>query len=278
MRALSIGLPARCRPSWVVQALEVAPSSFSSLTRVVLEPSSTKRWKMWRTSLASAGFGTRRRFSTSYPRGGTPPIHIPLRLLAAILSRMRSPVTSRSNWAKRQQDVQHQPAHRGRGVELLGDRDEGHPVALEHLDHLGEVGEASGQAVDLVDDHDVHLAGLDVRQQAFEGRAVHVAPGVGGVVVVVRDRNPALRALAGDVGMARVALGVDGVVLLVQPLVGGLAGVDGAAQAALQDVAHRRDPFFLAGFFAAAGALSPKNSGPDHRVPVISRAIIERLG
>jgi len=25
-------------------------------------------------------------------------------------------------------------------------------------------------------------------------------------------------------------------------------------------------------------ALSPKNSGPDHRVPVISRAIIERLG
>jgi hypothetical protein len=32
--------------------------------------------------------------------GGTPPIHMPLRLEAAILSRMRSPVTSRSNWAK----------------------------------------------------------------------------------------------------------------------------------------------------------------------------------
>jgi hypothetical protein len=29
-----------------------------------------------------------------------PPIHIPLCLEAAILSRMRSPVTSRSNWAK----------------------------------------------------------------------------------------------------------------------------------------------------------------------------------
>ncbi|KCB28564.1 hypothetical protein L543_3504 [Bordetella hinzii L60] len=26
-----------------------------------------------------------------------------------------------------------------------------------------------------------------------------------------------------------------------------------------------------------ADGLSPKNSGPDHRVPVISRAIIERL-
>ena len=149
-------------------------------------------------------------------------------------------------------------------------------MALEHVHHLGEVGQASGQAVDLVDDHDVHLAGLDVRQQAFEGGAVHVAPGVGGVVVVVGDRNPALGALADDVGVAGIALGIDGVVLLVQPLVGGLACVDGAAQAALQGLAHRLAPFFLAGAFV--GALSPKNSGPDHRVPVISRAIIERLG
>jgi hypothetical protein len=29
-----------------------------------------------------------------------PPIHMPLRLEAAILSRILSPVTSRSNWAK----------------------------------------------------------------------------------------------------------------------------------------------------------------------------------
>src|SRR6185437_3065016 len=32
--------------------------------------------------------------------GTTPPIHIPLRFEAAILSRILSPVTSRSNWAK----------------------------------------------------------------------------------------------------------------------------------------------------------------------------------
>jgi hypothetical protein len=37
---------------------------------------------------------------TSYPSGGTPPIHKPLRFEAAILSRIRSPVTSRSNCAK----------------------------------------------------------------------------------------------------------------------------------------------------------------------------------
>src|ERR1700710_2092376 len=36
----------------------------------------------------------------SYPRGRFPPTHSPLRLEAAILSRIRSEVTSRSNWAK----------------------------------------------------------------------------------------------------------------------------------------------------------------------------------
>src|ERR1700757_1257788 len=37
---------------------------------------------------------------TPYPRGGAPPIHIPFFFEAAILSRMRSPMTSRSNCAK----------------------------------------------------------------------------------------------------------------------------------------------------------------------------------
>ena len=37
---------------------------------------------------------------TSYPKGTGPPIHIPFFLEAAILSQIRSAVTSRSNWAK----------------------------------------------------------------------------------------------------------------------------------------------------------------------------------
>lgn len=44
------------------------------------------------TILASASLITNCRWLTSYPSGGVPPIHIPLALLAAILSRMRSPV------------------------------------------------------------------------------------------------------------------------------------------------------------------------------------------
>src|SRR5437870_1006438 len=41
--------------------------------------------------------------------------------------------------SKRQQDVQGQPPHRGRGIELLGDRDEGHALTIEQLDELGKV-------------------------------------------------------------------------------------------------------------------------------------------
>ena len=65
MCPLSIGLPSRVLPSCVVHAFDVTPSSFSSLTSAVLEPSSTKRWKMCRISLASRSLGTNRRFATS---------------------------------------------------------------------------------------------------------------------------------------------------------------------------------------------------------------------
>ncbi len=55
---------------------------------------------MRRTSVAFVSFTISSRSRTSYLSGSGPPIHIPLALLAAILSRMRSPVTSRSNCAK----------------------------------------------------------------------------------------------------------------------------------------------------------------------------------
>src|SRR5665213_2349308 len=44
---------------------------------------------MSRTVSASARFTTNLRFKTSYPRGGLPPIQMPLRLEAANLSRIR---------------------------------------------------------------------------------------------------------------------------------------------------------------------------------------------
>ena len=57
-----------------------------------------------------------------------------------------------------EQHVERQPPHAGRGVEGLGDRDEGDAVGVEQLDQFGEVGERTGETVDLVDDDDVDPA------------------------------------------------------------------------------------------------------------------------
>src|SRR4051812_16368120 len=55
---------------------------------------------MLRTRSASASLTMILRSLVLYPSGAMPPTHRPLRLEAAILSRMRSEVTSRSNCAK----------------------------------------------------------------------------------------------------------------------------------------------------------------------------------
>src|SRR5260370_21075388 len=59
----------------------------------------------------------------------------------------------------RQQDIERQPPHRGRRIELLGDRDEGHAMTIEQLDELGEVRQRAREPVDPVDDDDLDLSG-----------------------------------------------------------------------------------------------------------------------
>ena len=130
---------------------------------------------------------------------------------------------------ERQEHVQHQPAHRRGGVELLRDGHEGDAVLVKGLHHLGEVEQRPAQPVHLVDDHAVDLARLDVGEQPLQGRTFHVAAGEPAIVVAQRERRPAFADLACDVGLARLALSVEGIELLVQPLFRGLAGVDGAA-------------------------------------------------
>src|SRR4029078_887166 len=103
-----------------------------------------------------------------------PPTHKPFRFEAAILSRMRSEVTSRSNWANESSTLSvSRPIE---GVVLncwvtetketlcwcgdsLGDRDEGDVVLVEQFDQLGKVSQRSGQAIDFVNDNHIDLAG-----------------------------------------------------------------------------------------------------------------------
>src|ERR1700738_4585688 len=103
---------------------------------------------------------------------------------------MRSEVTSRSNW-EGQEHIERQPAHRGRGIELLGDRDKRYALGIEQFDQFGEVCQRSSQTIDLVDDDDVNLPGADVVQQSLQVGPVGRSAGVSAIIVARADQRPA---------------------------------------------------------------------------------------
>jgi hypothetical protein len=70
--------------------------------------------------------------------------------------------------------------------------------------------------------------------------------------------------------MAGITLRIDRVVFLIETFLAGFSGIDRAPLAPFEYLAHFD---FLAGW----GAFSPKNNGPDQRVPVISRAITDSV-
>ena len=172
---------------------------------------------------------------------------------------------------KRQQDVERQPPHRGGGIELLGHRDERHAVLVEQFDQLGEVRQRAGQAIDLVDDDDVDLPGPHVLKQPLQRRAVGIATGEAAIVIFGPDHRPAGMLLAPDIGLRGIVLGVEGVEVLFEPLVGGDPGVDRAANLFRSSRLHDRASF-------DGLSRKPKNRGPFQRVPVMAWAIFDRLG
>src|ERR1700758_2889988 len=105
---------------------------------------------------------------------------------AAILSRMRSPVTSRSNWAKDNSTLSVTP-HRARRVELLRHRNERHTLCVEELDQPGKIGERAGQPVDLVHDHDIDPARPDIGEQALRRGSLEIAAREPAIVIAVPD-------------------------------------------------------------------------------------------
>ena len=80
-------------------------------------------------------------------------------------------------------------------------------------------------------------------EQLLQGRPIHRAAGEAAVVVAIPDQPPALMRLALDVGLGSLPLGVEGVEVLFEPLLGRDAGIDRAAQScvlALSDPSWRR--------------------------------------
>ena len=123
------------------------------------------------------------------------------------------------------------------------------------------------QPVNLVADDGVDPAGLDIADQPLQRRALQRAAAVAAIIVAVVEGEPAFMALAVDVGSAGLALGVQAVEALLQTLFADFP-VDRAADFGLGAApAHAPLPVLR----------RPKNSGPDHWVPVIARATAERL-
>ena len=141
-------------------------------------------------------------------------------------------------------------------------------MPLEDVDQLREIGQRAGQPVDLVDDDAVDPAGLDVGEQALQRRALQRGAADTRRRRSGLDERASPLALALDVGLAGRALGVEGVELLLQALLAGFPGVDRAADLGL-DLGPAHPPLPV--------LRRPKNSGPDHWVPVIARATAERL-
>src|SRR6267378_317859 len=104
---------------------------------------------------------------------------MPFCLEAAILSRIRSPVTSRSNWAKDSRTLR---VRRPMDVVVLNcwvTETNETPAAskidaggVKDFNDFGEIRQRTGQTIDLVDDHHIDGSRLDIGEELFEGRAL----------------------------------------------------------------------------------------------------------
>ena len=65
------------------------------------------------------------------------------------------------------------PAARA-GIERLRDRDQRHAALLESFEQFGQVLHAAGEPVELGDDHRLHLALIDQREQPLHAGPVQV--------------------------------------------------------------------------------------------------------
>ena len=145
-------------------------------------------------------------------------------------------------------------------------------LPVEHLDQLGKVHQRAAQAVDLVDDDHVDEPRLDVREQLLQGRALQTAAGEAAVIIALADGGPALGPLAGDIGLAGLALGVERVELHVEAFLRGFAGVDGAARA----LRHRVSADGLLMHRFLCFARMPKKRKPFQFVPVMAFATADK--
>jgi hypothetical protein len=99
-------------------------------------------------------------------------------------------------------------------------------VGVEQLDQLGEVGKRTGQPVDFVDDDDVDPALPDRVKKGLQGRPIETGAGIAVIIVAPVREDPALMSLAADISRTGFALRVEGIEVLLEPVVGRDARID----------------------------------------------------
>jgi hypothetical protein len=117
---------------------------------------------------------------------------------------------------------------------LLRDRHKGCAPGVKDLDNLGKIGERAGQAVDLIDHHDIDPPGREVGEQLLQSGPSHRGAGEPAVVITFRQAHPAFVPLARDEGLTGFALRLQRIELLLEPLLGRFAGVDRTAHASVR--------------------------------------------
>src|SRR5215210_933312 len=110
---------------------------------------------------------------------------MPFFLEAAILSRMRSPVTSRSNWAKESSTFKVSLPMEVVVLNCWVTETKEAPRPSKTSTILAKFGERAGEPVDLVDHHDIDTSRLDLPHEPLQRRALHGAAGEAAIVIAV---------------------------------------------------------------------------------------------
>lgn len=158
------------------------------------------------------------------------------------------------------QNVQHHAPGRGRGIDFLSHGNELDTPFVKLFCQVGKIRDTTAQPVNTVDRDDIDQPGFTVGKQFLQGGPVHVAARKSAVVVMLRQTDPAVRFLTGDVTFAGFPLSVQRIEFLLKPVFNALAAIHGAAL-----------------FFDRVGHyFTPKNTFPFQQVPVMARATADR--
>src|SRR5262249_13169057 len=98
------------------------------------------------------------------------------------------------------------------------------------------------QPIDLVDDDNLDAGGSDVGEQSLQRRPLQLAAGKPAIVITGSRQDPALVLLAADIGLASIALRLQRIEFLIEPFLGRVARVDGAALVGRLSQQHRGVP------------------------------------